>query len=516
METLEFILHGVDAPSGTYLAWESAECPPDFEVLDRTRLIEVTQALARALPDYIDDDGAQAPPQAFDAAFPPLRRPGMRVDRRPLEAGLSTEDTNRFLRVAQGPFLTPDAELELMSDVADAVLPEGFVRAVLDASADGARRVLVVLNTPPSCGQVPWELLPTGRQTDDGHVQRLLDVADIVTMGAILSRDADPTVAHPSWENVKDEPALYLIQPWDPTTSGPGVLSGASLKQWDQRVSDRGQLGLAPDRRQDADRIWLSTALRRDDRVAAQGNNRPLSHLLYVGHMTGDGMSSRLQLADDAEVFGRMPLDVVGCRWFSADDLVHGTWKWGEYVARQQYQCREIGASIDVGTRWPVGVGVAREADSLTPFDTPEEKHGLILWPMPPRVGLVACQSGTEPRQLEPFGMVTAILEAGAELVMATRWTMLTDRFFQQVSRDPTVRPFFDLSVVVDECLQAEDPVREMNEWKRASLRRWRNQPTKAGSPLTWAGLTAFRAPDRSVSDSGAGGAADDVDEQAH
>ena len=66
METLEFILHGVDAPSGTYLAWESAQCPPAFAVLERSRLVEVTQALARALPDYIDDDGAATPSESFD------------------------------------------------------------------------------------------------------------------------------------------------------------------------------------------------------------------------------------------------------------------------------------------------------------------------------------------------------------------------------------------------------------------------------------------------------------------
>lgn len=512
METLEFILHGVDAPSGTYLAWESAQCPPGFTVLDRSQLIEVTQALARALPDYIDDDGKETPDRGFHDVYPPIGRRVIVEDDRPLEAGLSDEDTNRFLRVAQGPFLKPDAELELMEDVAAAVLPEEFVSAVLTAT-DGARRVLLVLNTPPSCGQVPWELLPTGRTTDDGHVERLLDVVDIVTMGAILSRDADPTVAHPSWEKVKDAPALYLIQPWNPQISGPGVLSSDSLREWDERVSKRGARGLAPEGSKGADRIWLSSALRHDDKKAEQGNNRRLSHLLYVGHMTGDGMSSRLQLADDACVFGRSPVDAVGCRWFSADDLIHGTWKWGDYTAHQQYQHRETGAGIDVGTRWPSGVEVARPADSLTPFDAPEEKHGLILWPMPPRVGLVACQSGTEPRQLEPFGMVTAILEAGAELVMATRWTMLTDLFFQRVSQDPNVRPFFDLSVVVDECLQAEDPVRAMNEWKRERLRQWRKQPTEADSPLTWAGLTAFRAPDRSVQDSGAA-TFDDVDEQ--
>ena len=294
METLEFILHGVDAPSGTYLAWESAQCPPAFAVLERSRLVEVTQALARALPDYIDDDGAATPSESFDDVFPPLavpsRHSGARIDHRPLEAGLSGEDTNRFLRVARGPLLSPEAELRLMSDVAEAVLPEGFVRSVLEAAEDGSRRVLVVLNTPPSCGQVPWELLPTGRQTADGYAERLLDVVDVVTMGAILSRDADPTVAHPFWENVKDAPALYLIQPWNPATSGPGVLSRSSLRQWDQRVSNRGSLGLAPDRRRErADRIWLRSSAGRPSTLPAAAGSPPTTS----STARGSGASTR-------------------------------------------------------------------------------------------------------------------------------------------------------------------------------------------------------------------------------
>ena len=524
MQTVEFILHGVDASSGTYLAWESAQCPPAYAVLDRARLTEAVERLARALPDYLEQD-SEPSERGFDEVFPPVRPSRARrppVDDAPLAAALTRADGNRFLRVAQGPMLRADDELRLMEEVARAALPEEFVASLLEAAGAPDRRVLLVLNTPPSCGQVPWELLPTGRRCADGAPERLLDVVDVVMMGAILYRDADPGAPHPDWRGVRERPGLYLVQPWP--RGADAVLSPAELREWDRRIAAKGAAALAPARgRERADRIWLSSSLRADAGSTSVGNARPLSHLLYVGHMTGDGPMSRMRLADGADVFGRTRVE-GGCRWFSADDLLHGTWGWGEYVERLRAESEEDGAPLDLGTRWPAGVGAAGPADDERPFDAPQEVAGPLLWPMPPRVGLIACQSGTEPRQLEPFGMVTAILEAGAELVMATRWTMLTDRFFERVSRSARdsddgegpraerIRPFFDLSVVVDDLLRSEDPVHEMNEWKRERLRRWRWNPSPAVSPLTWAGLTAFRAPDRSVpaeADAGAGAEAD-------
>ena len=57
---LEFVFHGVDTTSGTYMAWESEDCPPAFVVLDRKELVRVTQTLRRSLPDYIDDEDITA------------------------------------------------------------------------------------------------------------------------------------------------------------------------------------------------------------------------------------------------------------------------------------------------------------------------------------------------------------------------------------------------------------------------------------------------------------------------
>ena len=72
MQTVEFILHGVDASSGTYLAWESAQCPPAYAVLDRARLTEAVESLARALPDYLEQD-SEPSEHGFDEVFPPVR-----------------------------------------------------------------------------------------------------------------------------------------------------------------------------------------------------------------------------------------------------------------------------------------------------------------------------------------------------------------------------------------------------------------------------------------------------------
>jgi hypothetical protein len=53
--------------------------------------------------------------------------------------------------------------------------------------------------------------------------------------------------------------------------------------------------------------------------------------------------------------------------------------------------------------------------------------------PLPALVGLVACRSGADFGEIEPFGLVVAFLESGAERVTATRWTLPTDYAFSKV-----------------------------------------------------------------------------------
>lgn len=520
---LEFILHGIDTMTGTYMAWESEDCPPAFVILDREKLIRVTQMLAQALPDVVesdneDDGGEQA--RFFEERYPSPSADTEDEDdddddmwdafRQSVEvshaAAPNPVDGRRFMRVAEGALTGSERELDLMHDLARVLLPEDLLAALLKAVDTPGQRVLLAVNPPPSCGQVPWELLPTGRTTADGQVERFLDVLDVVTMGPILGRDSEPSLPHPDWEKVKDEPAVYLVQPWQAEGGlRAGVLDASELAAWEERIKayepSPVTVGSAPvgvgghgdDR--GMTRIQLSSVLRQNPDVVTVNNRKPLSHLLYVGHMAGRGGDSRLQLADSSQCYGVGPTDGEGTRWFSASDLVLGTIDWGEHAARFRNTARD--GDPDLGTLLPTGVGY--NGTDLSGSPVPQPHSGIYLWPMPPRVGLVACQSGIEAGQVEPFGMAAAILEAGAELVMTTRWTMLTDAFFRCVSQDPSARGFLDLSFAVDDCLRAPDAVLAMNEWKRDRLAEWRSCPSIITSPLTWAGLNAYWAPDRSL-----------------
>ena len=255
---LEFVFHGVDTTSGTYVAWESEDCPPAFVVLDRKELVRVTQALRRSLPDYMDDDdqvtGAQV--ERLERDYPPLpAQPDAATgpeddddemarffddDDEDETASTATPDpleVGHFLRVVDGALAgDPERELELMRDLAQVLVPPGFLASLLEAVDTPGQRVLLAVNPPPSCGQVPWELMPTGRTTPDGQVERFLDVLDVVTMGPVLGRDSEPSLPHPSWERVRYAPAVYLVQPWQQGAGRAGVLNGSELAAWEERV----------------------------------------------------------------------------------------------------------------------------------------------------------------------------------------------------------------------------------------------------------------------------------------
>lgn len=346
MDTLEFILQGVDAPSGTYLSWESPECAPGFTHIPLATTFELRDELASMLPDFIpgDDNNAPDSPQ-FGALYPGSRLPT-----------LTPMDNTRLVRVAHSAMLNAEQEMTLMRKLSTTFLPEPLLTALMSATRTPDRRVLLVLNTPPSCGQIPWELLPTGRQTEEGDDERLLDLLDVVQMGPILARDASPLMQHRTWIDCSHEPGVYLIEPWD-TAKSPGVLGQLGRRAWAARLAEKGDRMIAPspDRGETADRIWLSSALRADPDATRDDNQRPLSHLLYVGHMSGDGQMSRLQLDDSPDTYGRMPSE-GRYRLFSAADLVYGTVGWSSFVTQLIERFESDGIPLDVGTQWPSGI----------------------------------------------------------------------------------------------------------------------------------------------------------------
>lgn len=183
-------------------------------------------------------------------------------------------------------------------------------------------------------------------------------------------------------------------------------------------------------------------------------------------------------------------------RYLTAQDLVAGTVghnKWLIHLSQVSRKTLADSTVNEYGTqiRYPAAAMRGQEVAEII---------GRELWPMPPRAGLVACQSGTDLGNVEPFGLVTAILENGAELVLATRWTLLTDYVFQH-GWGFKETPFTDMAFAVDELLDEEDLISEFIQWKRERLREWRDNPNLANSPLTWAALTVFHAPDRTVVD---------------
>ncbi|MCV7126955.1 hypothetical protein [Mycolicibacterium vanbaalenii] len=150
------------------------------------------------------------------------------------------------------------------------------------------------------------------------------------------------------------------------------------------------------------------------------------------------------------------------------------------------------------------------ELSAATLFNELGWQHRTEAQPAAPaRVGLVACRSGVDFSHVEPFGLVVAFLEAGAEWVTATRWTLPTDRAVFEIEhgREPTVDdlaelaagPFNAAAHAVDDVLNSEDPIRALGDWQRERLDAWRAHGRLVDSPIIWASLANYHAPDRTV-----------------
>ena len=328
-------------------------------------------------------------------------------------------------------------------------------------------------------------------EVDLARDERLLDLARVVTMAPLLARDGDPGTPHPSWESSRAYPPLYVI---DPVSEGVGwVLAEGQLEKWQSRVP-----GFDPETpttaaktvatvRQSIDRSWLSRALR-----------EPRSRFMYVGHVEATESTAgktALVLNDPSSMYGLGGKNGRnGIRYLTAQDLYAGTRnpealfkRLSETynLSREQAKEREFGLN---GIQYP-DAAQDDEGNVL-------ELSGSELWPMPPRAALVACHSGADFAHAEPFGLVGAFLESGAELVTATRWVMLTDTAFRIVTSDD---PFDAIAVAVDEVQQAEDPNVELARWQRGRLAAWRQSGSIGDSPLSWGAITNYYAPDRTL-----------------
>ena len=360
------------------------------------------------------------------------------------------------------------SERRLARSLAKALWPEQLTAQIRQV-AERAGRPLVRIQPSPRVAQVPWELFAV----DDGTDVRLIDLADVVTTAPASLRPRTPTkpkpkpkpqstdaASKPQGTDTDPGPVVLVLDPRVPGFRADSPLgsvlgppgSDPELVALVRRRLDAG--AVVPSvatpaeafRRTDLDRDWLSGVLRKGAR-----------RLMYVGHVSGapvEGGQSEdgtLHLCCDAEATGLAePLRTH--RPLSAKDLLLGS--------------------------------LPLRADG---------EPGARIWPAPPRVALIGCESGGDLRFAESFGLATAMLHNGAELVTATRWVLPTSFAFHRLAQLPeSVRPLTEAIVAVDTAHEHEDPVQSLGQWQRKQLDRWRADGRIEHSPLLWAAMTSI------------------------
>ncbi|MGW0573353.1 CHAT domain-containing protein [Streptomyces tauricus] len=370
---------------------------------------------------------------------------------------------------ASGALASYEEERRLARLLAEALWPPGLTGQIRQVSAR-LGRPLIRLQPSPRVAQVPWELLAVddGGEGDvrrEGDV-RLIDLADIATsVPASLRRPgiADPPRPAPDSDADAASDSDVVVLVLDPRVPGhradsplgsvlgrPG--SDPALLSLVQRRLDTGAVvppvatPVEALRRTDLDRDWLSEVLRKGAR-----------RLLYVGHVSGapvEGGRSEdvtLHLCCGPRTTG-LTEPVRAHRPLSAKDLLLGT--------------------------------LPLRADGVP---------GAELWPAPARVALIACESGGDLRFAESFGLASAMIHNGADLVTATRWVLPTSFAFHRLAGLPeSVRPLTDLVIAVDDAHEHPDPVRHLGAWQRDQLDRWRADGRIEHAPLLWAAVTCL------------------------
>lgn len=327
----------------------------------------------------------------------------------------------------------PVEEHALMSELGAALIPESLRR---DIMANWRRwgTLHIRLAPAPTTAIVPWHLLCLEEDI------RLLDVADVSFVGPLLPRDIYYDTPRPHTAQETDRP-LYIV---DPLPADPSILPTLTLqeaRQW------RDRLACQP-------HTFVQQTFTRDD-LSVQLHQQP-TRMMYLGHcMAAASSADTGMLLSD----GRSTSSVSGAI--------------GHRDAKSL-----TGSDLLIG--------------GPTPTDSPQ---GYQRWPMPPRVAVIACASGVDLFEHEPFGLATAILANGAELVHATLWPVPTDTAFARLGSETA--GFTQLALTVDAAQQTPSPIAAVCQWQRQQLAAWRDNPSVATAPLWWAPLIAFAAPQR-------------------
>lgn len=258
--------------------------------------------------------------------------------------------------------------------------------------------------------------------------RRLLDVADVSWIGPTLPRDVGAADA-PVPPGWEGAQALPALHVLDPVAPGHGpVLSTDGARLWKELPSGH---------RDDRCELQAATS---PGALSSMLLGRAWSRLFLLGHVTGHNDDASLVLSGH----------------LAATRLLTGG------------------------------------LDALGEPDAAGILSGHRTWPMPPRVAVVACGSGLDMSQPEPFGLATAILANGADTVHATLWTLPTDNAFEQCGGPPALT---ELGLAIDRAQSAVDPVGTINQWQRDMLTVWGLTPSETAP--RWCGRRWRRSPPR-------------------
>lgn len=432
-QTSEVLLRMTDSGS-TYMYWRWLDDPenPKYAVLDKGTLEKIEGLITLAM-----------------------------IDLRPGESGEAAEDEAVRRALLDGPFSNPEKERLWSAEVAALVLPAELASEVVVRSGFGEDIHIRVLPSP-KLARVPWELLPLS----DGR--RLVEVATIrLDAPAVVNsnRGRNPS----PWSLARSGRPLYLLEPvhhGDEHDHNSNVIGQEAVDLLQAEVGETAHRKIS--------RMRLGVLLRgedsRDDTAEIDGlvSFPQPSRLLYYGHADStpnEPGSAAIHFTDNEETHGNASLVGGYHRPFTALDLLIGT--------EDIYQ---------------------REDDVLYPH--PANVPGHEIWPMPPRVALIACESGADHRALETFGLIMAILNAGAEIVTTTRWTLATDyalKEFGGVDGLPTT----EVVLIVDRAHEEDDPVAAIRQWQLDKLQAWVSDGEIQNTPLIWAALTTHIAPEQ-------------------
>lgn len=383
----------------------------------------------------------------------------VRLDRALLARMPGERSDDASTRAFAGAFFSPTAEAALARSLGELVLgaqatgetrgDREDLRSQLLARAVRADLIEFRVTPSPRLARVPWEIL----RVDSGD-RRLVEVATVCAEppAAILAERSQ----FRCWADAgPDAPTTYLVDPKLPAGAAAWslgqTLATADWVRWRREMGARGV------------RIRSSSIIGRG-KLSAELTRSP-GRLFYFGHVRSapdEPGSAALVLSDDARVWGQLKHS-AGHRDapqpLSALDLLLGT----------------FGAPASVHER----------------YGSSEPVAGREIWPIPPRVALIACEGGVDFRSTETFGLVIVMIGNGAELVTTTRWPLPTDKALREslgIAKDDG--PTCTLALEVDRCHGFDDPVHAFASWQRDQLRRWRDSGgAPQYSPLLWASI---------------------------